>query len=214
MKIAISSNGQDLESFIDPRFGRCSYFIIMETDDMSFEAFDNESMGQSGGAGIQSAQFVASKGTRAVITGNVGPNAVKTLTAAGINIFLGQQGPIRKVIENFKAGELNASASPNVSDHSGMKTVPGIGDGMGMGRGMGMGQGMGMGRGMGRGGGCRNMSGGKGMGRGMGASNYGNPDMPSPANFSEKEELANLKNQAMELTKRIEAIESGGKNKS
>ena len=70
MKIAVSSSGKGLDSQIDSRFGRCAYFLIVETDDMSFEVFDNESSALGGGAGIQSAQFVASKGVKAVITGN------------------------------------------------------------------------------------------------------------------------------------------------
>ena len=62
MKIAFSSAGTDLDSEIDPRFGRCAYFLIFNPDDMTFEAFENESISLGGGAGIQSAQFVATKG--------------------------------------------------------------------------------------------------------------------------------------------------------
>ena len=79
MKVAISSIGKDLDSLIDSRFGRCPYFVIVETDDMSFEVFDNESIALGGGAGIQSAQFISSKGAKAVITGHCGPNAVQTI---------------------------------------------------------------------------------------------------------------------------------------
>ncbi|MGD9302757.1 MAG: NifB/NifX family molybdenum-iron cluster-binding protein, partial [Desulfobacterales bacterium] len=57
MIIAVSSYGKDLNSQIDPRFGRCSYFLVVNPDDMSFEVFKNESAVLGGGAGIQSAQF-------------------------------------------------------------------------------------------------------------------------------------------------------------
>jgi predicted Fe-Mo cluster-binding NifX family protein len=70
MKIAVSSNGNHLESQIDPRFGRCAYFLIVNQDDMNFEAFNNESIALGGGAGIQAAQFVASKGAKAILTGH------------------------------------------------------------------------------------------------------------------------------------------------
>jgi predicted Fe-Mo cluster-binding NifX family protein len=89
MKIAVSSSGKNLESPIDSRFGRCAYFLIIETDDMSFDFFDNENIALGGGAGIQSAQFVASRGAKAVITGNCGPNATQTLSAAGVELFVG-----------------------------------------------------------------------------------------------------------------------------
>jgi predicted Fe-Mo cluster-binding NifX family protein len=134
MKIAVSSNGKTLDSQVDQRFGRCAYFIIVNTDDMSFEAFDNSSLALGGGAGIQAAQFVASKGAEAVITGNCGPNAVRTLNASNIKVFVGQSGTVRDVIERYKRGEIKPTDTPNVGEHHGM------GRGMGMGRGKGGGR--------------------------------------------------------------------------
>ncbi|MBW1857312.1 MAG: NifB/NifX family molybdenum-iron cluster-binding protein, partial [Deltaproteobacteria bacterium] len=107
MKIAVSSTGTDLNSEIDPRFGRCAYFIIVNTDDMSFEAIENESMSLGGGAGIQSGQFIASTGAKVLITGNVGPNASRTLNAAGLDVIVGVSGSVREAIERYKSGELS-----------------------------------------------------------------------------------------------------------
>lgn len=154
MKIAVSATGKDLDSPIDPRFGRCRCFIIVETEDMSFDCFDNEHAALSGGAGIQSAQFLSSKGTEMLITGNIGPNAVRTLSAAGIKMVTGQSGTVRQVISDYKAGRLKASAEANVPGHTGMGGGMGRGSGMGSGMGRGMGRGSGMGRG-GRGGGIQ-----------------------------------------------------------
>ena len=120
MRVAVSSTGNKLDSQIDPRFGRCTYFLIIETDDMSFEVVNNENIALGGGAGIQSAQFVASKGVSAVLTGNCGPNAVRTLGAAGLDLFVGQTGTVKQAVERFKNGELTATNTPNVSDHHGM----------------------------------------------------------------------------------------------
>ena len=106
MKIALSSSGSDLKSALDPRFGRCAYFLIVNPEDMSFEVFDNESANQSSGAGIQAARFVADKGAEAVITGRVGPKAAEALSAAGIDVFTQQQGTIESVLERFKNGNL------------------------------------------------------------------------------------------------------------
>jgi len=142
MKIAVSSSGSNLDSQVDPRFGRCAYFVIVETDDMSFEAFDNENIALGGGAGIQSAQFVASKGAKAVITGNCGPNAVQTLSVSRIDVFVGNSGTVREVIEKYTRGDIKSSSTANVADHHGM------GGGAGMGRGMGRGMGKGRSRGM------------------------------------------------------------------
>lgn len=146
MKVAVSSTGNHLDSLIDPRFGRCAYFVFVETDDMAYEAFENTSMALGGGAGIQSAQFVASKGAKVVITGNCGPNAVRTLSAAGIDLILGQMETVRQAVEDFKNGRLQKTTEPNVADHYGMGgaragTGSCRGGGRGMGRGMGTGQG-------------------------------------------------------------------------
>jgi len=158
MKVAVSANGNDLDAPIDPRFGRCAFFIIVDTDDMSFEVFDNESVALSGGAGIQAAQFLASKGAKVIITGNIGPNAVTALSAAGIQMVTGQTGTIRQAVDDYEQGRVRGSNDATVSDHYGMSQGTGMGPGMG--RGMG-------GRGMGRG-----MS-GRGMGRGMGGRGLG-----------------------------------------
>jgi len=148
MKIAISSSGQDMDSAIDPRFGRCAYFLIVETDDMSFEVLDNESAALGGGAGIQSAQFVISKGAKAVITGNCGPNAIKTLSAGGVKVFLRVMGSIKEAVEKYRSGSLPSVGKANVSERIGLsaksevempkRQAPvgkkGLGRGIGMGR--------------------------------------------------------------------------------
>jgi predicted Fe-Mo cluster-binding NifX family protein len=164
MKIAISSSGQDLYSRIDPRFGRCPHFIVVDTETMDFEYIDNESSAIGGGAGIQSAQFLASKGVKAIITGNCGPNAMTTLATAGIQVFLGNTGTVAEGVENFKSGNLIPAETANVPDHSGVAPYAGGGRMVrtGGGRGLG-GAGMGGGRGMGMRGGGRGRGGGKGL---------------------------------------------------
>lgn len=120
MKIAVSATGNHLDSPIDPRFGRCAYFLIVDTENMSFEVFANESGALGGGAGIQSAQFISSKGAQILISGNCGPNAVQTLSASGIKVILGQGGTAKEAIERFKRGELHAASKANVDAHYGM----------------------------------------------------------------------------------------------
>jgi len=108
MKIAISSSGKDLDAQLDPRFGRCRHFLIVDTDNMSFEVFDNENATLGGGAGVQSAQFVAAKGIKAVITGNCGPNAMQVLSAAGVQVWAGDRDKagVWVVVEEWAAVEV------------------------------------------------------------------------------------------------------------
>ena len=120
MKICITSEGGNLDSKVGPRFGRCQNFIIADTDTLEFEAIGNPNIESMGGAGIQSAQLVASKQVKAVVTGNVGPNAFQTLQAAGIEVFTGASGTVKEAIEKYKKGEFKANSSPSVGSKSGI----------------------------------------------------------------------------------------------
>ena len=99
MKIAISATGKDLNSEVDPRFGRCQYFILVDPDTMQFEAIENSNTMASGGAGIASAQLIADKGVEAVLTGNCGPNAYEVLAAAGVKVVTGAAGKVQDAIK-------------------------------------------------------------------------------------------------------------------
>jgi len=140
MKVVVSASGPDLDAQVDPRFGRCPYFVVIDSDTMKWEAFPNDSAGAMGGAGIQAAQNVANRGTDVVLTGNCGPNAFRTLEAGGVQVIVGVAGSVREAVQRFQKGELQVTAGANVQSHFG---TGGSGGGMGQGMGRGMGQGMG-----------------------------------------------------------------------
>jgi len=202
MRIAISANGTTLDAEVDPRFGRCQYFIIADSETMDFEAIDNSSAMAAGGAGISAAQMIVEKGVEAVLTGNCGPNAHQVLAAAGIQIVTGVSGSVKDAIEGYRSGKFRASAEANVPDHFG------IGGGSGMGGGMGGGMGRGMGRGMG---------GGRGMGRGMGmGAGIVPPVNPVPQSPEQEVEMLKTQSQALaqqlgDIQRRIEGLEKKGK---
>lgn len=120
MKIVISTTGENLDSQIDPRFGRCQYFIFIETGTMDYEVVPNNSMMASGGAGIQAAQYVIDQGAKIVITGNLGPNAYQTLNAGGLELITGVSGTVKEAVEKYKNGDLKATDSATVGSHFGM----------------------------------------------------------------------------------------------
>ena len=136
MKIAVSATSESLDAQIDPRFVRCPYFVIVDSETMKFEAVPNVASGAMSGAGIQAAQMIASRGVKVVVTGNVGPNAFQALSA-GIDVITGVFGTVREVVEKFKSGQLQKITAPTTSMGFGM------GGGFGMGRGRGGGRGMG-----------------------------------------------------------------------
>ena len=120
MKVAITSRGTTFDDKVDPRFGRCANFAIVDTDDMSLETVENSNAAAGGGAGIQSAQLIADKGVETVLTGNCGPNAFRTLEAAGIAVVVGATGTVQEAVDAYKAGALSATGGPNVDSHAGM----------------------------------------------------------------------------------------------
>ncbi len=179
MKIAITATGKDLQSQVDPRFGRAQYFIFVDPETMEFEAIENSSISAVHGAGIQAGQLMSSKDVSAVITGSVGPNAFQTLQAAGVQIFQSPGGTVQQAIDAYKKGQLQPVSQFGPA-HAGM----GMGGGMGMGRGMGT---------------------GKSMGRGMGTGAGFNPPPPA-AHKSKEQELQELKAQAEQAGQQLEAI--------
>lgn len=197
MKIAISASSPDLSSPVDPRFGRCPYFLFVDPESMEFEAVENPNISSASGVGIQSAQLVAEKGAKAVLTGSCGPNAFQTLQAAGVEVIIGVSGTVQEAVAHYKSDQIQATAQANVPSHSGIGGSGAMGSGFGMGRGMGGGMGRGMGGGMGR-----------GMGRGMGYMSppqapQAPPPEPSQPQMSPEEEMNYLKQQAELLKKQM-----------
>ena len=120
MKICITAQGETLDASIDPRFGRCQFFIFADTETEEFEAIKNPNIESMGGAGIQSGQLVAEKEVKAVLTGNVGPNAFETLKAAGIDVITGVSGTIQESIEKYARGELRPTQAASVGSKFGL----------------------------------------------------------------------------------------------
>ncbi len=118
MKIVVTSQGTNLDSPVDPRFGRAKHFLLVDADTMQTTAHDNaQNLNAPQGAGIQAAQAVYNLGAGTVITGNVGPKAFTTLQAAGIAVYLGASGTAREAIGQFQAGRLQLADSANVEGH-------------------------------------------------------------------------------------------------
>lgn len=97
---------------------------------MKFETVPNPGSMASGGAGIQAAQLVVDRGTKAVLTGHVGPNAYNALNSGGVAIYVGITGTVREAVNQFQAGKLSTVTSPTAPAHMGM----GGGGGRGRGR--------------------------------------------------------------------------------
>ena len=123
MKIAISSTGKDLESEIDAKFGRCVYFLIVETEGKeikNFKAIENTAKAQVGGAGITAGEIVANQKVDVIITENLGPRAFSVFNQFGIKIYQGQ-GKIKNAVQNLIDGKLEELTDANGPQHNGLK---------------------------------------------------------------------------------------------
>lgn len=120
MKIAVSANGPALESAASPVFGRCPYYLFVESETMAFEACPNPAMDVPGGAGIKAAQYISSQGAEVLITGNVGPNALQVLEPAGIKVYHFEGGCVRDALEAWQSGKISGFVEANAAEYSGM----------------------------------------------------------------------------------------------
>ena len=114
MKIAVTTTGTDLESAVDPRFGRAAYILIVDSETLAFEALDNkENVNALKGAGIQAATMVSDKGAHVLLTGFCGPNAFKALKAAKINVGNDASGSVKDAVKAYLDGKLPLAKEAN-----------------------------------------------------------------------------------------------------
>lgn len=118
MKVAVTTQGQELSSLLDPRFGRARWIVIVDTDTGEHQVHDNTvNLNMAQGAGIQTAKRVIDLGAAAVVTGNVGPKAFATLNAAQVAIFLAGETTVAGAIEALKNEKLQSVSQANVEGH-------------------------------------------------------------------------------------------------
>jgi len=107
MKIAVSATGGSMNAKMSEQFGRCAYFIIIDSETMKWMPVLNPAVGARGGAGIEASKLIADNGVEVVLTGSVGPNAEAALKAAGIKIVTGFSGTktVQEVVEEYLKGK-------------------------------------------------------------------------------------------------------------
>lgn len=106
MKIAITSSGKELKDQHDPRFGRCTYFVIVDTPHGQVKVVENKGQLSGGGAGIAAAQQITDEKAEVVLTGNMGPNAYNLIKASGVKAFQTKGGSCQEVLDQYLGGKL------------------------------------------------------------------------------------------------------------
>lgn len=118
MRVVVTAKESSIDSPVDQRFGRARYLIVVDTETGATEAHDNEvNLNALQGAGIQTAQNIAQLKVEAVLTGHVGPNAFRTLSAAGVAAYTGLQGTVAQALDDLRKGALIPANSADVEGH-------------------------------------------------------------------------------------------------
>lgn len=104
MKIAITSTGDTVNSTIDSRFGRCTFFAIHDTETKSTEFFINPSKEVQEGAGPAVVQFVAAHKVNKNVSCEFGMKIKSLLESLNIEMIINKDSAskITDVIELYK----------------------------------------------------------------------------------------------------------------
>jgi predicted Fe-Mo cluster-binding NifX family protein len=118
MKIAITATGTEIDSPVDPRFGRAQYILIVDEGGAILETVDNSrNVNAMKGAGIQAAKSVADRKVNVLMTGRCGPNAFRALQAAGIKVVVEQSGTVGEALKRFNDNQVVFTDQPNAEAH-------------------------------------------------------------------------------------------------
>ena len=118
MKLAFTTSGENLDSPLDPSFGRARSFLIYDLTTQAFEIISNQqNLDAAQGAGIQSAQTIVKAGAKALITGHCGPKAFRVLDTAGVKVFNTDALTVADALARYRAGQLSEAAAANVEGH-------------------------------------------------------------------------------------------------
>jgi predicted Fe-Mo cluster-binding NifX family protein len=119
MKVAVTATAPDIKAVVDPRFGRCQFLVLVDTENRQWTALENANVGAASGAGIAVAEAMAREGVTVVLTGHCGPKAYQVLEAAGIEVVTGVAGTVEEAVEAYRSGKLRPGSGPTVPPHFG-----------------------------------------------------------------------------------------------
>jgi len=118
MKTVVTSEGPDMNSAVDPRFGRAKYFVLCDMETGEITPYDNQPDPEAQqGAGLQAGRRVASLGASVLVTGDVGPKAFLALNAGGITVYVGATGSVQDALDDLLDGRLRRTKVPTVEGH-------------------------------------------------------------------------------------------------
>jgi predicted Fe-Mo cluster-binding NifX family protein len=104
MKIAIPANAPDLGARVENRLGTAPYLLVIDLDDLSFEAVAGPSATGGPGAGIEAISIVTGMGAEAILAGFISPHIALTLEEKGVAVITPVVGSVMDAIEKYRQG--------------------------------------------------------------------------------------------------------------
>lgn len=118
MIIAVSASDASLSSMVNPRFGRCTQFIVMDTSKHNHHILQNTAADGPGGAGVEAVRLLVDQGVEAVVSGYIGPHAMQALKANGITVYTDLNGTVANAITSVVEGKASPAEAANASGPS------------------------------------------------------------------------------------------------
>ena len=120
MKIVISATGRDVESNIDATFGRCSFFLVLDTKTKDVKVLMNTTKDIPDKIGVTAGEIVANQGIDAVITTDIGPKAFEAFGKYGNKMYRAE-GKINDAVQQLEEGKLSEITAPTGPMYMGLK---------------------------------------------------------------------------------------------
>lgn len=121
MIVALSADSSDAEVQVSSNFGRSRYFVLQDSAREERETVQNPFADSLGDAGIQSARMLIERNIGAVITGGIGKNALKVLSAAEVKVYRCRDKKFTEAVDLFLQGKLEIFFDAGSAEQSRMR---------------------------------------------------------------------------------------------
>ena len=120
MKIAISTDGRNIEENKVATLCGCDFFLIVDTKADSLRVVMNQMKGRPDEVGGTAGQIVSNEGIDTVVASDIGPQALEIFERYGIKVYHGE-GKIKNAIRQLEEGKLSEITKAAVLRYTDLK---------------------------------------------------------------------------------------------
>ena len=110
VKIAVASDGDDLDAAVGTSFGLCTRFLLVDPESLDYTVVEVTPKGSPEALSVEAIRAVAKGGATMVIAPWLQPRCCRVLFQLGVDVALCEPDiPVRQAIEFFKEGKLTSA---------------------------------------------------------------------------------------------------------